>query len=155
MLMDDIKEVFRINRASFTTDAWSREAIEREFRLPYSVRYVLELEGKVIGYCVIWLIKGEAFIMSLAVDPALRGKGLGKYLMHEVIKDLSHKAEVFLLDVRKSNLPAIRLYRSLGFSVVKERPKFYSDGENALLMELRSDKIHSDGDKRKAPQAFN
>ena len=155
MLVDDIKEVFKINRASFTTDAWSRKALEREFKLPYSVRYVLELEGKVIGYCVIWLIKGEAFIMSLAIDPTMRGRGLGRYLMDEVIKDLSRKAEVFLLDVRKSNLPAIRLYRSLGFSVVKERPKFYSDGENALMMELRSDKIHSDEDKGKVAQTFN
>jgi len=155
MLMDDVKEVFRINRASFTTDAWSRDAIEREFRLPYSVRYVLELEGKVIGYCVIWLIKGEAFIMSFAVDPQHRGKGYGKFFMREVIKDLSGNAEVFLLDVRKSNLPAIRLYRSLGFSVVRERAKFYSDGENALMMELRSDKIHLDENKRKVPQTVN
>ncbi len=155
MSESDINEVYRINKSSFTTDAWSRDAIEREFKLPYSVRFVLESDGKVIGYCVIWLIKGEAFIMSIAIDKNLRGRGLGRYFMEKIIDDLRNRAQTFLLDVRKSNLPAIRLYRSLGFSIVKERKKFYSDGENALLMELRIDRIKENEDKGKTAEAFN
>jgi len=145
----DVDAVYSINRRSFAGDAWSREAIEREFRLPYSKRFVLEVDGEVIGYTFIWLIRGEAFIMTFAVDPDHRGRGLGKMFLRRVIDSLSSKVESFTLDVRKSNLPAIRLYRSVGFSVVKERPRFYSDGENALVMELRTGKIGSDeGDKR-------
>ena len=155
MSESDINEVYRINKSSFTTDAWSRDAIEREFKLPYSVRFVLESDGKVIGYCVIWLIKGEAFIMSIAIERNLRGRGLGRYFMEKIIDDLRNRAQTFLLDVRKSNLPAIRLYRSLGFSIVKERKKFYSDGENALLMELRIDRIKENEDKGKTAEAFN
>jgi ribosomal-protein-alanine N-acetyltransferase len=155
MTISDVEEVYRINRSSFTTDVWSRDALEREFRLPYSKKYVIQRGDRILGYCVIWLIKGEAFIMSIAVEKGERGKGIGKVLMNRVIEDLKDKAEVFLLDVRKSNLPAIRLYRSLGFSVVKERKKFYSDGENALLMELKVDRMKDDEDKRQVPEAVN
>ncbi len=150
MREEDIEEVYRINRRSFTTDAWSREAIEREFKLPYSLRYVLEKEEKIIGYSFVWLIKGEALLMTFAIDPACRGRGLGRYFLLGLIEKLKGKAEILQLDVRKSNLPAIRLYRSVGFRIVRERPKFYSDGETALMMELELDKIErNEGDKRK------
>ncbi len=137
MKEEDIPVVYEINRRSFTTDAWSRESLEREFRLPYSLRFVLEMEGRVVGYSILWLIKEEAFLMTFAIDPSYRNKGLGKYLLSEIINLLSGKATTLQLDVRKSNLPAINLYRSMGFEIVRERPKFYSDGETALLMELK------------------
>ncbi len=150
MREEDLERVYDINRRSFTTDAWSREALEREFSLPYSVRYVLENDGNVIGYSVVWIVKGEAFLMTFAVAPEYRGKGVGKEFLRMLLEDLKGKAEVIQLDVRKSNLPAIRLYRSMGFRIVKERKKFYSDGETALMMELELGKIHTDeGNKGK------
>jgi ribosomal-protein-alanine N-acetyltransferase len=149
MTKEDLDAVYRINRLSFTTDAWSRDAMEREFRLPYSHRFVVESGGEVIGYTFVWVIRGEAFIMTFAVDPGWRRKGVGRWFLGRIIDLLRDKARVISLDVRKSNLPAIRLYRSMGFKVVKERPRFYSDGENALLMELRLDKMRTDvEDKR-------
>jgi len=150
MSLDDIDKVYEINKKSFTTDAWSRDAIEREFRLNYSRRYVLEENGNILGYAVLWVIKGEAFLMTFAIDPAFRNRGLGRKFLEKIISKLKGEAQVLQLDVRKSNLPAIRLYRSLGFRVVKERPKFYSDGESALLMELMLGRIEGDeGDKGK------
>ena len=146
----DLDRVYEINRRSFTTDAWSMEALKREFSLPYSFRYVLEQGREVVGYSVVWLIKGEAFIMAFAVSPEHRGRGLGRKFLKMILEDLKGKAGVVQLDVRKSNLPAIRLYRSMGFRIVKERKKFYSDGENALMMELELGKIQPDeGDKGK------
>ncbi|NPA42082.1 MAG: ribosomal protein S18-alanine N-acetyltransferase [Aquificae bacterium] len=136
MTEEDIPEVYRINLRSFTTDAWSKESIEREFKLPYSLRFVLEDGEKVVGYAILWLIKEEAFIMTFAIDPEYRNRGLGKFFLKELINRLKDKTKLLQLDVRKTNLPAIRLYRSLGFKVVRERRKFYSDGESALVMEL-------------------
>lgn len=150
MTPEDIDRVYEINRRSFTTDAWSKDAIEREFKLNYSKRYVLEENEDILGYAVLWVIKGEAFLMTFAIDPAFRNRGLGRKFLERIIAKLRGEAQVLQLDVRKSNLPAIRLYRSLGFRIVKERPKFYSDGESALLMELELDRIKGDeGDKGK------
>ena len=132
----DIEEVYRINKESFTTDAWSRESIEREFNLHYSLKYVAEVEGQIVAYAFLWLIEGEAFIMSFAVDKRYRNLGVGKRLLKHIHKEIENRAKVVQLDVRKSNLPAIRLYRSMGYRVVRERPKFYSDGETAFVMEL-------------------
>lgn len=132
----DIDTVYEINLRSFTTDAWSRESIEREFQLPYSLRFVLEADSQVVGYAILWLVEGEAFIMTFAIEPSYRNKGLGKFFLRELIDRLKGKVSTIQLDVRKTNLRAIRLYKSLGFKVVREREGFYSDGESALVMEM-------------------
>jgi len=74
--------------------------------------------------------------MSIAIRKDRWGKGYGKRLMTFLIDYLRGKAERFLLDVRRSNIRAIRLYQSLGFKIVSERKRYYSDGENALQMVL-------------------
>ena len=156
MRPEDLDRVYEINRKSFGSDAWSRDALEREFSIPHSIRYVLEKDGDVIGYSVVWLIKGEALLMTFAVAPEYRGMGVGREFLNMILSDLKGKAEVIQLDVRKSNLPAIRLYRSAGFRIVNERVRFYSDGETALTMELELGKIHSDeGDKREEAFSFD
>lgn len=135
MTEEDLDEVYRINRENFTTDAWSRYAFEREFDNKYSRRFVLELNGKVVGYIIYWVVQDEATIMTFAVDREHQNRGLGEYLLKETIKRVS--ANRILLDVRKTNIKAIKLYRKLGFRLVSERKAYYSDGENALFMELR------------------
>ncbi len=152
----DVEEVYEINRESFTTDAWSKDAFRREFKLPYSHRYVLEVENRVVAYIIYWIIRDEATVMSFAVSPTFRGSGIGKLLFRETLKLIEDKANSVVLDVRKSNLKAIRLYKGLGFTVVYEREKFYSDGENALFMKLSLDKIREDeGDKRQKAEPVN
>lgn len=148
MREEDLEEVYKINASSFTTDAWSMDAFKREFRLPYSRRFVMERNGKVVAYVIYWVIKEEATVMTFAVRTDLRGKGIGKRLLMESIKLLRGEAGKVVLDVRKSNIRAIRLYKRLGFEVVCERERFYSDGESALLMSLSVDKIDGGhGDK--------
>ena len=138
---EDVEEIFRINAKSFTTDRWSRDAIKRELSLSYSRGYVVECNGKIAAYSFVWILQKEAVIMTFAVAPEFRRKGVGKLLLKHIIESLPKQVTSISLDVRKSNIPAIRLYRSAGFRIVNERPKFYSDKETALFMELRLDKI--------------
>lgn len=136
MKSEDIEEVLSINQECFNSDAWSRKAFEREFELKHSYKFVLEEDGKIVGYAVVWKIFEDATLMSIAIRKDRWGRGYGKRLMGFLIDYLSGKAERFLLDVRRSNIRAIRLYQSLGFKIVSERKKYYSDGENALQMVL-------------------
>ncbi len=135
MSEEDLKEVYRINRDSFTSDAWLLEAFKREFELSYSYKYVLEHAGRVIGYIIFWIIDREATVMTFALSREYRGKGLGKFFFREMMERIRKYADKIILDVRKSNIKAIRLYKDLGFRIVKERKKFYSDGEDAFMME--------------------
>ncbi len=135
MAEEDLREVYKINRDSFTSDAWLFEAFKREFELSYSYKYVLEHSGVVIGYIIFWIIDKEATVMTFALSKEYRGKGLGKFFFNEVMHKVKKYADRIVLDVRKSNIKAIRLYKDLGFKIIKERKRFYSDGEDAFMME--------------------
>ncbi len=136
MTIQDLPAVLEINRENFTSDAWSKSAFEREFQLEYSHKYVLELDDEVIGYSVVWVIHDTANLMNFAIKKDYWGRGYGKMLLSFLIENLKDKVSHIALDVRKSNMRAIRLYRSLGFQIVGERPRYYSDGENAYQMIL-------------------
>lgn len=153
MKIEDLDEVLRINQECFSKDAWSRRAFEREFQHEHSYKFVLEEEGLAVGYAIVWKIYDEALLMSIAIKKDLWGKGRGKGLMAFLIEYFKGRASRFVLDVRKANIRAIRLYQSLGFKIVSERQGYYSDGEDAFVMIL--DLEEGDGDKGKTAKAFN
>jgi len=118
MQPSDLEEVLMISEECFNSDAWSRQAFEKEFNLDYSYRFVLEEEGEIIGYAVVWQIYDEATIMSIAIKKDRWGKGYGKRLMEFLIEYFKGKVSRLVLDVRRSNIRAIRLYQSLGFKII-------------------------------------
>jgi len=85
----------------------------------------------------IWQAAGdECELLSIAVEPAERGKGLAKTLMEYCCNELAklgvHK---FFLEVRESNIAAISLYKKLGYKKISERKKYYANGEAAIIMQ--------------------
>lgn len=94
------------------------------------------LSQKVIGYGGLWHIMEEGHITNIAIDPAHRNKGYGKFLMKAIMAESSRLGiDYMTLEVRVSNLPAIKLYESLGFISSGIRPKYYSDNqEDANIM---------------------
>lgn len=78
---------------------------------------------------------GEAEILNLAVHPTYRRRGIARALLYDV---LANPGDWFL-EVRESNLPAVELYRSLGFQVVGVRPSYYTTPpESGIVMKFRS-----------------
>jgi len=135
MTKEHVDEVIEINNLSFTTDAWNEQGFYREFSLDYSRKWVGIENRKVVVYAIFWCHDDEAFMMTFAVHPEHRSKGVAYTFLTEVFKLLKAQNIKYIeLDVRKSNLPAINLYRKLGFNIERERPSFYSDGENAFVM---------------------
>lgn len=74
-------------------------------------------------------------IIYLYVQPKSRGHGLATQLLASLWAMLSKDAtmQALFLEVRKSNLSAIRVYRNFGMKQVGERKKYYRDGEDALV----------------------
>ena len=95
--------------------------------------------GEVLAYLSVRLVKsiGQAEIFNIAVHPGLRGHGMGSLLLGHVLQFLKDRNFVeFLLEVRAGNVPAKALYARQGFCVCGQRPRYYPDGEDALLMHL-------------------
>ena len=99
---------------------------------------VAEKNGRVIGYVVLMDLGECAKIMSIAVKSDYRGKGIGKALLEEAIERCKRrKKKMITLEVRISNLQAQELYKKYGFEIVGKLEKYYSDGEDAYLMQLK------------------
>lgn len=132
----DIPRVIEIERASFPFP-WSFLSFARELESPFSLFFVLEEEEKVWGYTCYWLVEGEAYLANIALDPQVRNRGWGKYLLSETLKRCAERgAEEIVLEVRVTNHKAIKLYRSFGFKIVGKRPRHYENGEDALIMRM-------------------
>ena len=129
----DAVEIARIEKLSFKTP-WSLEMILSEMREPLSSFYVAVFKDSIIGYYGFLHILDELHILNVAVDPDLRQKKMGsKLIAHLVEKARALSARALTLEVRESNLPAIRLYEKFGFVCAGVRPHYYTDKENALI----------------------
>jgi ribosomal protein S18 acetylase RimI-like enzyme len=86
--------------------------------------------------------QGEDFeLLFIYSAPHARGRGIGKQLLSDLIKKVrknSAGAKIFL-EVRSSNLIAIKLYEQMGFVKITTRSRYYSDGEDALGYQLAPD----------------
>ncbi|MDE0300924.1 MAG: ribosomal protein S18-alanine N-acetyltransferase [Candidatus Poribacteria bacterium] len=141
MRESDLHIVAEIERQSFS-DPWSmctlREAIEG--KNPYSYFHVVRLRQVLIAYVNYWLILDEAHIVNLAVSPAYRRSGLGKYLLAKSLEYIRDKGgRQVHLEVRLSNVAAQNLYRQFGFRLVHIRRRYYQDnGEDACVFHIRN-----------------
>ena len=111
---------------------WSRADLEQQLNLDTSHFAVATLDGNVVGYMGLQIFSGEGYVTNVAVLPEYRRQGIAKMLIE---KQMQNKMSFITLEVRESNLPAIKLYESCGFENVGIRPKFYSNPtENAIIM---------------------
>jgi ribosomal-protein-alanine N-acetyltransferase len=135
MTTADLDRVSEIEAASFS-DPWTRAMLLSEMTNELSRNFVAEEGGVVLGFVIAWMVADEAHILDLAVDPAHRSAGAGRELTRAVLETgMQEGASYLVLEVRRSNKGARRLYSALGFKVVGRRPGYYRDnGEDALVM---------------------
>lgn len=138
MMVEDVPAVVELDQKSFSLP-WP----ERSFRFeltdnPASRCWVAELDGKVVGMIVVWLIIDEAHVATVATDPDYRRQGIGKRLLsHALLNLMQEGARSSFLEVRESNLPAQEMYRKFGYETSGRRRRYYRDNdEDAILMNL-------------------
>ena len=137
MTLADLDGVMTIERASFAYP-WSSRFFIQEFQVQCARSIVAEIEGNIVGYILFWLLPDEVDIHNVAVRGEYRRRGIGKLLLQQVIvQALRQSSARVILEVRKSNVAAQRLYESAGFVATGIRKAYYSDdGEDALAMTL-------------------
>ena len=94
---------------------------------------VAVIGGKVVGYAVIDRWPDQDHLVSIAVIPESRMKGIGQAMLDQLIERLD--PGVLKLEVRGSNGAALELYRKNGFTQTGVAHSYYTDGEDAILME--------------------
>jgi len=100
-----------------------------------------QLGGRIVVYGVMTIAPGEAQLLNLSVVPEMRRLGLGRALLRRFVADARRLgAEQIFLEVRPSNVAAIRLYESEGFVRIARRDAYYparapeAAREDALVM---------------------
>lgn len=120
---------------------WSCQGLAAELENPSARFYTaLSPEGEVAGYVGMHLVLDEGYLANLAVFPQFRGQGAARALL-AALQGLEKEVPLAFisLEVRESNLPAIRLYERMGFQPVGVRKNFYTlPDENALIMTWNS-----------------
>jgi ribosomal-protein-alanine N-acetyltransferase len=113
---------------------------------------IAEVNGKHVGYVMCKTEYGfsnfkklgfvkKGHVVSIAVLEEFRKRGIGQALVEESIKGVKiKKCDEFYLEVRCSNVEAVRLYEKLGFVIKQQLNAYYRDGEDAFLMAIELDK---------------
>jgi len=137
----DLPRIVEIESLAFETP-WSLNSFERELTLPFS-RLTVAVDGNpqspaISGYLCRWLVADECHVLNVAVHPEFRRGGVGAGLLRVAIEEArAREASMVTLEVRRSNLPARRLYRKYEFEERRLRRHYYGPGEDAIVMELR------------------
>ncbi len=130
----DLAALVAIAKRCFS-DPWSLASFAEELRLRDSAVWVGEVGASCAAYACLRFICGEAHVLSLGVAPEARRRGLARRLLSAGLGDRERRPLVAAhLEVRSGNRGAQAFYRSLGFEVVGRRRRYYTDGEDALLM---------------------
>lgn len=147
---EDLEQVINVNMRCLPEHYPRFFYLEIAQRFPKAFLVAADSENKIVGYVmarversIVSFLLGEAerkgHIISIAVLPEHRGRGLGKMLMSGVMSALRdvYRCSSCYLEVRVSNEIAINLYRRIGFRIIRKIRGYYRDGEDAYVMEAK------------------
>lgn len=141
MNINDLESVLDIENECFR-EPYKLSDLEYELNEnPVNKMLVAIDEDKVIGFIDYMITFNSSSITQIAVTSSYRRKGVATKLLNAMVesfpKDIEDKVETITLEVRASNLAAIKLYESFGFEKVVIKPKYYKDLEDAIYMVMR------------------
>jgi ribosomal-protein-alanine N-acetyltransferase len=134
----DAPHLAKLHGASFHR-GWGEGEFEEMLSQRNTLVHRLRLGSKFIGFAVSRMAADEAEILSIAIAPGQRGRGLSRQLLLTHLGHLAGRGvRTVFLEVEENNQPARRLYDRAGFTVAGRRERYYREagGEqlNALVM---------------------
>lgn len=139
-----VDEVARLEGELMGSDAWNSALVadelgraDRTWWAAYEAdpKMPLSSDARMLGYAGGWVVDGDVQILKVAVLPEMRRRGIARELLARVAGDARNLgASTSSLEVRASNLGAQALYERLGYESLGKRPRYYSDGEDAVIM---------------------
>lgn len=132
---EDILPLAALEQECFGSDCWSYRTFASCFENPAFRGLVAEENGEIVGYGGVTTACETADLENILVAEAYRRGGTGTRILHRLLSIAKERgAEKIFLEVRVSNSAALRLYLNNGFKGVHARTRYYSDGEDCLVM---------------------
>jgi ribosomal-protein-alanine N-acetyltransferase len=137
MRVADVPAVATIAGATQMDEAHLRQELAR----PWSRLWVArEADDRPVAFLIAWHVADELHVLNVATRADRRRRGIARALLDEAVayartRGIRH----VLLEVRRSNRPAIALYRAVGFFAMGVRARYYPDNEDAVEMVLMLD----------------
>ena len=134
---NDLADILSIEKKVFK-HPWSKEQLSWELNSqPVAENYVMIARGNMVGYLFSHVVDDDVQILNIAIDIPFQHKGYGEQLLSYFLDQFNTDISIHL-EVRKSNFPAINLYLKFGFHETGTRKGYYTDGEDAIIMQRYS-----------------
>jgi len=135
--LNDLADILSIEKKVFK-HPWSKEQLSWELNSqPVTENHVMIARGNMIGYIFSHVVDDDVQILNIAIDIPFQHKGYGEQLLSYFLDQFNTDISIHL-EVRKSNFPAINLYLKFGFHETGTRKGYYTDGEDAIIMQRYS-----------------
>ena len=130
----DVAAIHRLEEAAFPAP-WRREFFESELHAEGRLSLVATRRGHLVGYVFGMWFLDEMHINKIAVIEEERRRGVAAQMMDRCFQFArTNGVKMMSLEVRKSNAGAQQFYKRLQFRAAYVRPKYYPDGEAAVVM---------------------
>lgn len=140
MLESDVDAVVGIGASTHFREDLLRDELARPWSHMWVARESAGTSSNLVGFIALWHVADELHVLNLVTRADRRRHGIGGALMNTALAYASQKrAKQVLLEVRRSNAPAIALYRKVGFHATRVRARYYADDEDAVEMALQLD----------------
>jgi ribosomal protein S18 acetylase RimI-like enzyme len=138
--LSDLTQLVLLENACFNYDQLTRRNFHWMITKANSIFLVIEYKTKLIGYGLVLINSGTSLarLYSIAVLDSYQGHGLASQIIAELEEMSSNEDCAYLrLEVKESNLGAIKLYQKLGYVQFSKKEDYYDNGETALCFEKR------------------
>lgn len=121
----DLPVVIEMEKDLFT-DPWPLSVFQEDLVSGYSYLFVAQMDNVIVAYAILWVGVEEGHLTNIAVGQKYQRKSIAKRLLSHILRFAADMGLTqVILEVRRSNTPAISLYESFGFVHLGVRKNYY------------------------------
>lgn len=135
-LNSDLEDILEIETKVYDKPYWNKKMLDKVLSGKTENRiWIYELNKIIIGFIIDLRYSNEVNILNIAVGESFQNKGHGSKMVYHYLKSLPQKCTV-LLEVKKNNYKALKIYSKFNFEKLYIRKAYYNDGSDAVNMRL-------------------